>query len=153
MLVLFRFMEMKPLAGVTSLVDWRLLGHLSKLMIDGFFSGECGETLLMPMGHRLAHKHLLLFGLGERSGFGREGFERGVSQMFDTARRLDRRDLVMALPGRAENHCSAVDAVQWFLSCYESEGGDQGIFIVEPADAQKAMAPVIERWRLKRLVP
>lgn len=120
--VLFRFGEMKPLAGVTSLIDWRLLGHLSKVIIEGFFLGEGGETLLMPLGPRLPQKHLLLFGIGERSGFDQETYQRAVSRMFDTTRDLGCRDIVMALPGRVENACDTVEATEWFLSCYESDG-------------------------------
>ena len=152
-LALFRFAEMTPFTGIASLVDWRLLGHLSNLIIEGFFTGTPDETLLMPLGHRLAQDCLLLFGMGERRMFCQETFEQQIIRLFDTTDKLGRRDVVMAMPGRLEHACETAEAIEWFLTCREAAGWDQNIFVVEPFEEQKAMLPVIERWRLKRLVP
>lgn len=152
-LVLFRFAEMEPLSGIVSLVDWRLYGHLSNLIINGFLSGDREETLLMPLGRHLPQEYLLLFGLGERSLFGEREFLREARRAFDAVRGLNREHMVLALPGRVEGECDTAEAIEWFLSCYEEHGGGQDIHIIEPVGAQKAMTPVVERWRLKQLVP
>ena len=47
LLGMFRFERRSPLVGVASLVDWRLLGHLSKLVIEGFMTGAKGEAVLV----------------------------------------------------------------------------------------------------------
>jgi hypothetical protein len=152
-LVLYRFAELKPLRGMASLVDWRLYGHLSKLVINRFLTGDAEESLLMPLGRLLPQQYLLIFGLGERAAFTRESFEKDAKRTFETIHKLGHRDLVLALPGRVEDVCSASDAIAWFLACYEEFGDAQNIQIIEPTGSQKAMLPLVERWRLKQLVP
>jgi hypothetical protein len=151
--VLYRFAEMKPLRGMASLVDWRLYGHLSKLVINGFLTGEAEESLLMPLGRLLPQQYLLVFGLGERAEFSKESFLKGAKRTFETIRKLGHRDVVLALPGRVEEACTASDSIAWFLSCYEEHGDAQNIQIIEPTGSQKAMLPLVERWRLRQLVP
>jgi hypothetical protein len=152
-LALFRFAERRPLRGIASLVDWRLYGHLSRLVIDGFLSGEEGESLLMPLSNRLHHQYLLVLGLGDRERFGEAVFVRAVERMFRAAQGLGLRDLSVSLPGRVEETCGNVEAIEWFLACYEEHGHGQLVEVIEPAGAQKAMAPFVERWRLRQLVP
>lgn len=152
-LVLYRFEEMRPLRGITGLVDWRLYGHLSRVIIDGFFTGTLSEQLLVPLGRHLPQQFLLLIGLGERVYFGKERFTHGVNQAFETTRGLDARDLVVALPGRAEGICPIGDAIDWLINAYAAFDGDQEVTVIEPQGAQKVMVPAVERWRLKQLVP
>ncbi|MCP4198706.1 MAG: hypothetical protein GY762_16290 [Proteobacteria bacterium] len=152
-LVLYRFAEMKPLQGMASLVDWRLYGHLSKLVINGFLKGEGEESLLMPLGRLLPQQYLLVFGLGERAEFTKKSFFTSAKRTFETIRKLGHRDMVLTLPGRVEKACTSSDSIGWFLSCYEEHGDAQNIQIVEPTGSQKAMLPLVERWRLKQLVP
>lgn len=147
---LFRFAELRPLAGVTGLVDWRLLGKLSRLVIDGFATGEPDESLLFPLGGRLPQDRLLLLGLGQRERFGEHAFRRAVSRLFDDLDRLGDGDLVLALPGRVEGACEPAEAVEWFLPLAERRARDRRIVLIEPSEAQKAMAPIVERWSLKR---
>jgi hypothetical protein len=144
---------MKPLRGIASLVDWRLYGHLSKLIIHGFLKGEAEESLLMPLGRLLPQQYLLVFGLGERAEFCRESFLENAQRTFETVHKLGHRDVVLTLPGRVEEACSSSESIEWFLSCYEEHGDGQNIQIVEPTGSQKAMLPLVERWRLKQLVP
>ena len=54
---------------------------------------------------------------------------------------------------RVEEACTSTEAIGWFLSCYEAYGDTQNIQIIEPTGSQKAMLPLLERWRLKQLVP
>lgn len=150
---LFRFNELEPFAGFASLVDWRLLGHLSRLVIERFFAGDPGEILLMPLSHRLPIEHLLLIGLGERSGFGRERFEAALARLFAATEALDRRGVALVLPGRPEGVADTARAIEWFLGLYERLGGDHPAVIIESPEAQKAMLPAVERWRLRQLLP
>ncbi|MCP4680660.1 MAG: hypothetical protein GY854_35290 [Deltaproteobacteria bacterium] len=152
-LVVFRFAEMRPLRGISSLVDWRLCGHLSRLVIDGFLTGAVEESLLMPLGGRLPQEYLLVLGIGERERFNEEAFHLGMKRMFKTIRGLNRVDIVVALPGRPEGACETTDAVDWFLSSFREHGCEQDIRILETTGAQKTMAPAVERWRLRQLVP
>ena len=152
-LVLFRFQEMKPFLGIASLVDWRLYGHLSRCIVDGFFSADVDEALLMPLGRRLKQDNLLILGLGSTKRFGRDAFIQSIERLFDVTTRLNSKEIVLALPGRVEGQCDTTSAINWFLDCLEKQENDLNIQIIEPLGAQKAMIPIVERWRLKQLVP
>jgi hypothetical protein len=149
---LFRFSELAPLSGVNGLVDWRLLGRLSRLVIDGFLTGVPDESLLFPLAARLPQDNLLLLGLGARERFGEHVFRRAVSRMFDHLDKLDDdgAQLTLALPGRAEDVCPTADAIEWFLPLADQRASERHITLIEPTEAQKVMTPVIERWRVKR---
>lgn len=152
-LALFHFSEKRPLSGIASLVDWRFHGYISKLIIDGFLTGDEEETLLIPANRRLSQKYLLVFGVGPRLEFGKREFTDGLQRMFQTTKNLLLNTIVVALPGRPENVTSAPHAMEWFLSCYEEQSDTPDISIVEPTGAQKAILPIAERWRLRQLVP
>lgn len=152
-IALFCFEEKRPFRGITSLLDWRLLGHLSRLSMEGFLSGKEEETMLVPSGARLRQKHLLLFGLGDRDRFREEVFDRAIARMFGTAQSMKCKDMAVALPGRVEGVVDAASAIKWFVSSCEKEKGNRDVLIIEPQTAQKEMIPVVERWRLKRLMP
>ncbi len=152
-LVLFHFAELEPLLGFASLVDWRLYGHLSRLMIIDFLKGEYKESMLMPLGRHLPQDYLLVLGLGARQYFCKEVFLETSEKMFNTVHHLDRRNIVLTLPGRGDGECDTTTAMEWFLSSYEEHADNQEIQIIESPGAQKAMMPVVERWRLKQLVP
>jgi len=147
---LFRFCELAPLEGVTGLVDWRLLGALSRLVIDGFIESRAGECLLFPLGGRLPHRHLLLVGLGRREGFGRDEFVSALERMFCAAERIGPGGLDLTLPGRVEGVVDPASAVDWFLEAGGDRCRDRDLTVIEHSGVQKVMLPAIERWRLKR---
>jgi hypothetical protein len=150
---LFRFKEMKPLADFVSLMDWRLYGHLSRMIIEGFFKGDGFEQLLMPLGRHLPQDYLLLTGLGRREGFDKQVFQESVALTLDTVERLGTRDIAVVLPGRVEGLCNSHNAIEWLIEAYAQEGEEQEVCVIEPHGAQKAMIPAVERWRLRQLVP
>ena len=61
------FEDVRPLRGSTELIDWRLNGRISELIVQGRLSGALSEALIMPSQGRLSADEILLFGLG-RSG-------------------------------------------------------------------------------------
>ncbi|MFO1518434.1 MAG: M17 family peptidase N-terminal domain-containing protein [bacterium] len=61
------FEDIRPLKGTAGLVDWRLNGRLSRLILDSRFSGSRGEALLMPTAGRLDARELLLVGMGNKT--------------------------------------------------------------------------------------
>ncbi|MCK9460421.1 MAG: hypothetical protein M0R80_12350 [Proteobacteria bacterium] len=152
-LVLFTFEERHPLAGITGAVDWRLHGHLSRLVIRGFLTGKAGEKLLVPLDDRLAPSHLVVLGLGPRDALDAARTEGALRRMFDAARALGEAELVVALPGRPEQLVDPVEAISLFLAVYGALERPPKVAIVEAAAAQKAMLAVLERHRLKRSMP
>ncbi|MFO8071666.1 MAG: M17 family peptidase N-terminal domain-containing protein [Polyangia bacterium] len=149
---LFAFSEKRPLSGINGLLDWRLLGRISRLVIEGFLRFDEDEKLLFPLGGRMPQRYLVLIGLGPRAGFDRRRFGEAVRRLFKALDDLGCEDTALSLPGRVEDVCEPADAIEWFLESVEN-AGDRNLAIIEPTGVQAAMAPVVERWRLKRSLP
>ena len=58
------FLDERPLKGSSGLVDWRLNGRLSRLIIEKRLTGEWKETILIPSEGRVIPRTILLLGLG-----------------------------------------------------------------------------------------
>jgi hypothetical protein len=91
----------RPLAGAAGFVDWRLCGQLSRLLVDGFFKGTRGESLLLPSSGRIGAPRLVVLGLGP----GGEALHPGVlrtalSQAADVLNRARVDSVALELPGR-----------------------------------------------------
>ncbi len=57
----------RPLKRAVGLIDWRLKGHLSKLLLSGWVKGSLGEITYVPVLRNEQVLHLLLIGLGAKS--------------------------------------------------------------------------------------
>lgn len=67
--VVTTFADQKPFQGNAALLDWRLNGRLSQIVMRSRFGAEFKEVLLMPSEGRLQSKAVLVFGLGARNQF------------------------------------------------------------------------------------
>jgi hypothetical protein len=65
-LCLFVGEDERPLSGASGLCDWRLCGQLSRLLVEGFFSGAADDSVLLPTSGRMAPGRIVVFGLGRR---------------------------------------------------------------------------------------
>ena len=113
-LCLFVSEDERPLGGAAGFVDWRLCGQLSRLLVDGFFKGTRGESLLLPSSGRIGAPRLVVLGLGP----GGEALHAGVlrsalSQAADVLNRARVDSVALELPGRgampAHERTSAFD--------------------------------------------
>jgi len=98
---LFVTEDERPLGGAAGFVDWRLCGQLSRLLVDGFFRGARGESLLLPSNGRIGAPRLVVLGLGP----GGEALHPGVlrtalSQAADVLNRARVDSVALELPGR-----------------------------------------------------
>jgi len=98
---LFVSEDERPLGGAAGFVDWRLCGQLSRLLVDGFFKGTRGESLLLPSNGRIRPPRLVVLGLGP----GGEALHPGVlrtalSQAADVLNRARVDSVALELPGR-----------------------------------------------------
>lgn len=98
---LFVSEDERPLGGAAGFVDWRLCGQLSRLLVDGFFKGTRGESLLLPSNGRIGAPRLVVLGLGP----GGEALHPGVlrtalSQAADVLNRARVDSVALELPGR-----------------------------------------------------
>jgi len=143
----------RPPHGVAGLVDWRLSGRLSRLMMSGFATGAVGEVLLMPGRPKLPFDKVLLFGIGPQLAFDETVFREVVEKVLTTLAGLRARTAVVELPGRHLDRISAERAADILL---EAAGGrrEHDVWtLVEPADAQRAITQhmVQERRRVRDL--
>src|SRR5690606_24270901 len=54
----------RPLQGLAGLVDWRLLGGLTRILKKELFEGRAGESLLTISGRKLPVQRIFVYGLG-----------------------------------------------------------------------------------------
>jgi len=141
------FVDERPLRGPGGLLDWRLSGMLSQLILRGRVSGNAQETVLIPARPKLPFEKLFLFGLGPMESFDGTLFDATVDRMLDTLTAVRVRASVIVLPGRAVERISAVEAMERFLEVAGRHPEHDEITLVESAEAQKAMGPIVEKAR------
>jgi hypothetical protein len=143
----------KPPQGVAGLVDWRLSGHVSRLIVRGFLKGELGEVLLLAGRPRLPFDKIVLFGLGVRTEFEEAVFRSVVERILSTLVGLKARTAVVELPGRHWNALSAERATDILLESVGQSREHDVWTLVEPIEAQRAVTQhmIRERRRVRRL--
>jgi len=92
------FMDERPLGGSTGLIDWRLNGMLSRLLIEKRLGGSWKETTLIPSQGRVIPRMLLLLGLGERREYSYLRVRELSVHLLETLKKLDALDVCLSLP-------------------------------------------------------
>lgn len=146
-LALSFFEDDRPLVGTAGLVDWRLGGMLSKLLLRGRLTGARGEVALLPPRPRLPLHKLFLFGLGARSGFDAARQREAIDLMLTTLAKARVRTSAVALPGRAEHLAEAGPSMAIFLELAAGHTEHDEVTLVETPEAQREMEPVLEQER------
>lgn len=146
-LVVSHFDGERPLRGVAGLVDFRLAGQLSRLMVRGCASGRVGEQLLVLGRPRLASDRVLLLGLGPRDGFDGSRARTALAAAFATLDALTARSVMLALPGRADGSLDVEPAIEAFLPLLDEPHEQDEVTLIEPPDAVRAMRALVERHR------
>jgi len=101
LLVLFCYSDERPLGGAAGRVDWRLCGELSALMVEGEFTGDLGQRLLVPVqDKRMGAARVLLLGLGEGASSPRQQLRYGLEQAVEVMAKLGLKRLLLAFPER-----------------------------------------------------
>jgi hypothetical protein len=137
------FADERPLRGAAGLVDWRLCGRLSRMLLAGRVDGQFGETTLLPSS-RLPFGRVLLLGLGESERFSELRFLEAAKALRDVVRRLGVRRYALALPGRSTGRIVARRALELWSQAQTSE---EEVWLVEPQSAQKEMSEALGRGR------
>jgi hypothetical protein len=141
------FEDERPFSGTLGLVDWRLSGFVSRLVLRGRISGRVGESVLLSPRPRLSFEKLFLFGLGPRSRFDETVLRDATSRMLHALTKARVRASVLVLPGRVLGLIGPVRAMEVFLEVAASHPEHDDVTLVEESDAQRAMEPVVERER------
>jgi hypothetical protein len=141
------FSDERPLRGALGLIDWRLCGFVSKLVVDGALRGAPLETVLIPGRPKFALSKLFVVGLGSRAEFDDTGFARASQHMLETLHRAGARTLALVLPGRQTGAIAATAAMELFAVIAARHADHDEIVLLEPGEAQRDMQPVVERER------
>jgi len=140
------FDDERPLRGAAGLLDWRVCGALSTLLLGGRVTGARGElTMLLGKG-RLPFEKVILVGEGPGEAFDAAVAAGVTAQMLDAARGLRLKSFACALPGRSRATVRASEATRWFLDAAADAAVDEVVVLDEP-EAQRAMLPIIEAER------
>lgn len=146
-LALCFFEDERPLPREVGLVDWRLCGAISKMLLRGRATGASGETVLVPAQPRLPFEKLFLFGMGPVDRFDDAVVDGVVERMLTTFDRALVRTSVVSLPGRCSERVAPEHAMKIFLGRASMHPEQDSAVVIEPPDAQRAMMPVVERER------
>lgn len=143
------FVEERPLKGAFGLLDWRLCGLLSRMMVRKRINGSFKECVLIPGRPRVGMEKLFLFGLGHEEAFDESVLQTISDYILQTFTAVGVRTSAMVLPGRASDRIEPERAIELFLQVAESHEEHDVVIVVEPEAAQQRMAPVVERERRK----
>ncbi len=146
------FVDERPLRGVAGLIDWRLCGRISELLMQGKLRGDVGEAVLMPARPRLTPERLLWLGAGDRNDLDEARFRELVRTLMERLVRLRVRSASLVLPGRPLDRVNAGQAMEWFLeeSAPFADRVDE-MTILDSDEAQRQMQPLVDRARRRAL--
>ena len=133
-----------PMLGLAGLADWRLAGKLSSLAKRGFLTGRSGEVLMMPARPNLSFEKLLVIGLGKKAEFDADEALRATKRLLGTLEGLQIKRVVVELPGRADRSIAPERAAQIVRTCAGDSDAHDAWWLVEDADAEKAIVQSLE---------
>ena len=81
-ITIFLFQDIVPLRGMAGMIDWRLNGMVSGLLLKGLLTSRVGENFLVPLRPRLPSWKLFGFGLGRAEDFSIEQVQPTVGKAF-----------------------------------------------------------------------
>lgn len=111
-LCLFLFEDVRPLRGLSGLVDWRLGAAISGHLETGWLTGASGERFILPAHHKLPVNKIFGFGLGPSSSFEPALQHALVLDAFRTLRDAGAHGTILTPPGRAEDLASDLESLE-----------------------------------------
>jgi len=96
------FADQRPLDGPVAVLDWRLDGQLTRLLLDGEVSGRAGEHVMLQNNGKLKADWALMIGGGKWHGLCRETHASLVRHMLSVARQAGFRNVSLAFMSHEE---------------------------------------------------
>ena len=125
------FEDVRPLKGSTSLIDWRLNGRLSDLIVQGRILGHFKEALIMPAQGRLSTKDIFLFGLGASDDVSEKKLEEGFSTLIDKLALLKSPDVIVSFGDLSKDFMSWRAMLRSFMTTLASKHDDFQVVCAE----------------------
>ena len=119
-LLLFVGEDERPLQGSAGYVDWRLCGQLSRLLVAGFFTGEAGDSLLLPADGRLPPARIFAVGLGHRDTLDAARLSSVLREAARVLTKAGAQSVALEVPGaeRVDDAARAAALQQAFLPAF-----------------------------------
>ncbi|MBM4394187.1 MAG: hypothetical protein FJ087_00680 [Deltaproteobacteria bacterium] len=143
------FEEERPPRGVSGLMDWRLCGRLSRLMVGGQVTGRFREAVLLPAYGRLPASRVCAYGMGRLAEFSPARAREASWFVADSLHKLRTSSFVTSLPGSPLTGMAARPRMELFLEelirvfgADETSGGVEA-FIVEPAELHRDLTDAV----------
>lgn len=143
------FSDERPLRGAAGLVDWRLCGRLSELLVRGDLTGDFDRALLMPPPERrLSTERIFCLGVGSRAELDEPRLRVLIKSLVDRVLALRVRTAAIALPHASLPWLDPVRAIDLLLeqTLQCSDRLDE-LVLVDTPEAQRVMEPRIDRAR------
>lgn len=114
--VVTTFSEERPLVGKAGLLDWRLNGRLSRLMMKHHYESQFKELLLMPAEGRIGSKAILICGLGAKADFSQEIMQEFTPFILETLNKKGVRDFIISFSDIVVDRFEWRNSVRLFVS-------------------------------------
>ncbi|MCB9667772.1 MAG: peptidase M17 [Myxococcales bacterium] len=142
------FEDERPLRKTAGLVDWRLCGRLSRLMLRDCVTGKLGETTLVATEKKFPFLRLFLLGCGPSSQWDDRREWCILKQCLDTLEAAKIRAFAIALPGRSLELVDLADARARFLATLSERRLFTDVVIVEASEALRSLPPATRSQRV-----
>lgn len=124
------FQDIRPLKGSTGLIDWRLNGRISGLIMQGRLSGQFSESLIMPSGGRLASRELMIFGLGLAPEWNEQKTEQAFTRLIQKIILLKSQELVTCFGDLARDFMGWRALLRSFVHSLSLQYGERDLEII-----------------------
>jgi len=91
------FTDRRPLHGPAALLDWRLDGQLTRMMLDGQLRGRMGEHVLLPNNGKLKAERVLFVGGGSWYGLSESSYISLLKQTLEVVKQAGFRYISLSL--------------------------------------------------------
>lgn len=139
----------RPPRGVSGLIDWRLCGRLSYMIVQGQLSGRFREAVLFPSYSRLPATRVCAYGLGRLSEFSPARAREACWFIADSLHKMRATSFITALPGsplapvplRTRMELFVEEMIRVFGA--DDAGGGVEVYIVEPQETHRELSEVV----------
>ncbi|MBI1910081.1 MAG: hypothetical protein HYS22_07930 [Deltaproteobacteria bacterium] len=124
------FEDLRPLKGQVGLLDWRLNGRLSELILKGKIEGKFMEALMMPSSGRIGSPEILLFGLGLSTEATEKRLTEAFSAIIDKIQLLKGTEFVISFSDLASDFMGWRGLIRSFVTMLAMKCGEEEFRVV-----------------------
>jgi hypothetical protein len=132
--LVFTYQNIRPLRGQAGMLDWRLNGRLSELILQSRFRGEMGEALLMPSKGRVNAAELMVLGLGDSTKIVDQNVPHYVSLILEKILRKKNNSFCLSFSDLTTGMFEWRNTVRLFVSMLSGKSEHYHVSLLEPED-------------------